>query len=305
MRTGDSPNGGQRQPRRDRLLGLVAAIALLTGLFACVPGWTPPEREGFHRTEPLSGAGEPIGARECDACHDSFEGHYVASAAHSDCESCHGSGQLHAHTARAGDIVYPDSGACASCHQVGSKTLLGWTTSQHARANVLCSDCHDTHNREPRHVRTRMKVQGVTLRHAGGVTRMCVSCHPEVAAQFDLPSHHPMREGMIDCTACHSAHEDRRRTLGAATQVCGSCHQEVLGPWIYEHPPASEDCGYCHAPHGASADFLLEPSEPGACISCHPLPLSGAVHDPYAFRTRCTDCHNAVHGSYTDPHLRR
>ena len=79
----------------------------------------------------------------------------------------------------------------------------------------------------------------------------------------------------------------------------------VLKPWIYEHPPVNEDCSYCHAAHGASADFLLETSQPATCISCHTLPIAGAVHQPFAFTTACTDCHNAVHGSYTDPHLRR
>jgi predicted CXXCH cytochrome family protein len=67
----------------------------------------------------------------------------------------------------------------------------------------------------------------------------------------------------------------------------------------------SEDCGYCHVPHGASADFLLEAPQPASCISCHTLPIQGAVHQPYAFTTACTNCHNAVHGSYSDPHLRQ
>ncbi len=74
---------------------------------------------------------------------------------------------------------------------------------------------------------------------------------------------------------------------------------------MYEHAPVGEDCGHCHAPHGASDDFLLELPQPASCISCHTIPISGAIHDPWAFTTRCTDCHNAVHGSYTDPSLRR
>ena len=87
--------------------------------------------------------------------------------------------------------------------------------------------------------------------------------------------------------------------------MCTTCHQEIAGPWIYEHAPVSEDCGHCHTPHGASADFLLEVPQPAGCINCHSLPISGAVHEPWAFTTRCTDCHSAVHGSYTDPVLRR
>lgn len=282
----------------------VAVATLLVGLLlACVARWTP-ELTGHRRTEPVAGAGARIGAHACYDCHDSYEGHFVASEYHSDCESCHGPAQLHAHTARASDIRHPGNGDCASCHQTGRETLLGWTRSAHARSGVLCSDCHDTHNRSLLHVR-EVDAVGAMLEYAGSTTRMCSSCHPEVVSQLELPSHHPIFEGMLGCTDCHAAHESRGATLGPRTQVCADCHQEVSGPWIYEHAPVTEDCGYCHTPHGSSVDFLLEASQPAACISCHTLATSGAVHIPYAFTTGCTDCHNAVHGSDTDPHLRR
>ena len=261
---------------------------------------------GYHRTESVSGAGHPIGARACQDCHDSFDEHFAQSDAHPDCESCHGAAQLHAHTDRAADIRFPSSEDCAACHQVGGKTLLGWSTSTHARAGVICSDCHNTHNRELLYVRKATQLQATVLRHAASTTRMCASCHAEVAAQFDLPSHHPMEEGMLTCTDCHDPHENQRQTLGAKrTQMCVACHQEVAGPWIYEHPPVTEDCGYCHAPHGASADNLMETSQPAACIACHSIPIAGAVHQPWAFSSDCTSCHNAIHGSYAEPHLRR
>jgi DmsE family decaheme c-type cytochrome len=304
MNPGESTEA-EKRPHRELYPRLAVALVLLGGLFACVSQWSPPDPTGRHHTSPVAGAGAPIGARHCFDCHDSFAGHFVSGEGHADCESCHGPAELHAHTAQASDIRYPSSEDCASCHQVGSKTLLGWTTSEHSRAGVLCSDCHDTHNRELRLLREAPEIQTSVLRHAGDVTQLCASCHPEVSAQFDLPSHHPMREGMVTCTDCHSPHEDRRKTLGAQTRLCTSCHQEVAGPWIYEHAPVTEDCGHCHAPHGASADFLLEASQPAACISCHTLPIAGAVHEPYAFTTRCTNCHNSIHGSFTDPHLRR
>ncbi len=147
---------------------------------------------------------------------------------------------------------------------------------------------------------------GATLPRADDTTRLCTTCHEEIAAQFNLPSHHPVAEGMLDCTDCHSPHQTgEEERFASRSDLCAQCHQEVVGPWIYEHTPVAEDCSYCHTPHGASADDLLEPSQPAACISCHTLPTSGAVHDPFAFTTRCSDCHGAVHGSLTDPHLRR
>ncbi len=286
-------------------LRLIVAIVPLGATIACGSGWTLPEATGYRRTEPVQNAGAAIGAAACADCHASYEGHFVTSDYHADCETCHGPGERHAYTARARDIAQPGNKRCEACHQIGSKTLLGWPTSRHARAGVLCSDCHNTHNRELWHVRRVGKLEAGMLPFASGTTRVCASCHPGVVAQLNLPSHHPVREGMLECTDCHGAHEDRATSLGPDTRVCTTCHQEVAGPWIYEHAPVGEDCGYCHTPHGATADFLLGVPQPAGCISCHTIPISGAVHDPWAFTTRCTDCHNAIHGSYTDPILRR
>lgn len=293
------------QPRRLHRPGRLAATVMVAGLLACVSPWSLPQPVGHQRTASISGAGSEIGAERCGDCHGSYGEHFVSSDSHPDCESCHGPGQLHAHTARMGDIRYPSSEDCASCHQIGATTLLGWTTSPHARANVICSDCHNTHNRKLWNLRETDELQTTMLRRADTTTRMCVSCHAEVRAQFDLPSHHPIGEGMLGCSDCHDPHESRRQALGARPRMCTECHQEVAGPWIYEHPPVNENCGHCHAPHGTSADFLLKTSQPAACISCHTLATAGAVHQPYAFTTDCTDCHNAVHGSYSDPYLRK
>jgi DmsE family decaheme c-type cytochrome len=133
---------------------------------------------------------------------------------------------------------------------------------------------------------------------------MCAGCHTDVAASLNLPSHHPIQEGMMGCTDCHKPHENRRVTLGARTEQCVNCHEDHAGPWVFEHGPVAEDCSYCHAPHGTSAYNLLETTEPGVCISCHTLAETGAVHTPWALVTRCTDCHGAIHGSYADPILR-
>ena len=298
MKAGQEFDARPRWRRPLVAAGLVLAVA-------CATAWQTPREGRNHRTEPVAGAGASIGAEECTDCHASFEGHFAAGERHADCESCHGPAQLHAHTARAGDIAFPGNDDCATCHETGSKTLLGWSTSTHARTGVLCSDCHDTHNREPWHLRDAGQNARTTLPRATASTRLCASCHPEVEAQLALPSHHPVGEGMLDCTDCHGAHEDRAASRSRQTDVCTECHQEVAGPWIHEHAPVNEDCGYCHTPHGASADFLLQVNQPGTCISCHSVATAGAIHDPYAFTTRCTDCHAAIHGSYTDPVLRR
>lgn len=278
-------------------------LLLSLGLLACVT-WAPPARY-YQRTAAVEDAGERMGADECLACHKSVQGHPAAPEYHRDCEACHGPGEAHWSSEKASDIRYPSNADCAACHATGRRTLMNWSTSQHARNGVLCSDCHNPHNREPRHLRTAPSAEKAVLGHARGSTETCAGCHPGVVAKLNLPSHHPVAEGMLSCTDCHSPHGDDRKTLGARTAMCTGCHQDHAGPWVYEHAPVTEDCAYCHTPHGSSADYLLEMNQPGACITCHSVAESGAVHSPWAFLTRCTDCHSAVHGSYSDPHLRR
>ena len=245
---------------------------------ACMSTLAPGDLQRTHRSAPVEGAVQKVGAEECLACHEEVAGHAPAPSYHADCEAC---------------------------HDTGHRTLLEWTRSEHQRSGVFCTDCHSAHEREPWNLRRPGAVARAISPHAGDVTRLCSSCHPEVAASFALPSHHPLREGMLGCTDCHAPHGERIPALGAATALCAGCHQDYAGPWIYEHAPVTEDCGYCHAPHGASSRALLATNEPGVCISCHTVAESGAVHDPLAFATRCSDCHSAVHGSYADPHLRR
>ena len=131
--------------------------------------------------------------------------------------------------------------------------------------------------------------------------------------------------------SCHDPHEDQRVAHGARNQVCASCHQDYMGPWIYEHPPVTEDCGICHSPHGAVTQNLLGTMQPVICLSCHTLNdtfhhdmmatgISGNTtisqnfptapgekikpNEAATFLRRCTDCHGAVHGSYSDAQLR-
>jgi DmsE family decaheme c-type cytochrome len=283
---------------------------------ACVASWTPPpETARYHRTAAIPGA-EIVGAEECTVCHDEVHGRALAPDYHADCEACHGPGGEHADSEEITDIRFPAASDCLACHETGRSGHLSWSTSEHARAGVLCSDCHATHNREPYHVR---QSHSVGFRQATPSTSMCISCHPGVASQLSLPSHHPVREGMMDCVSCHEPHGDRRTRLGVPTELCASCHQDHAGPWIFEHPPVAEDCGYCHNPHGSAAYDLLETNQPSICISCHSTPDTAhletseglGIGDPItdavaaAFYTRCTDCHGAIHGSYQDPHLRR
>jgi DmsE family decaheme c-type cytochrome len=299
-----------RKPRRGSGWGFwLAAVAVAAFSAACVTKWIPPEPRAYHRTVAAAevAEAEEVGYDECEACHDDVKGLAPTPDYHQECEACHGPGELHADSEEVNEIRFPADADCLACHETGRSTHLAWNTSEHQRAGLLCTDCHDPHNREPQHVRIASAVQGAILMHARGTTQLCASCHPAVASQLNLPSHHPIREGMVGCTDCHNPHESRRVALGARTALCTNCHQDHAGPWIFEHPPVTEDCTICHSTHGANSDNLLTTNQPGSCISCHTVTL-GHANSSAATRqhfTRCTDCHGAVHGSYADPHLRR
>jgi len=302
----DRDSGGDELEDRQRLgVRYWLLLSFVTVLFACVTTWTPPVPQNYHRTSPVKGATELAGADECEVCHEDVEGHALGPTYHADCETCHGPGLLHSETEETADIRFPGNADCEACHQTGKARQAGWSVSEHARSGVICSDCHQLHSREPLYLRTAAPVTKTVLNHAGTSTRLCVSCHAEVASRLNLPSHHPVREGMLDCVDCHRPHDGRQTTLGTRTSQCTSCHEDHAGPWIFEHAPVTEDCSYCHEPHGTSAYNLQQTNQPGLCISCHSVATSGATHDPSAWVTRCTDCHGAIHGSYADPHLRR
>lgn len=309
----------------DRRRAVLAVIVALGAAAACATlEWQP---MGPRRTALVPDA-EPVGAEECGVCHEDVQGHEKIAAYHGDCESCHGGGSLHADSEATGEIRFPANEDCLACHLPGYDTQLQWGTGEHSRAGLLCSDCHNPHRRSA----SNLRPPGPTaLRDLDRVSGLCIGCHRDVEAAQTLPSHHPVGAGGMSCVSCHDPHEDRRTSMGAADQRCSTCHQDVVGPWIFEHPPVVENCGFCHDPHGAPTSNLLSTIQPALCLSCHSLndlwhhgtagtgiagnttitqnrpTAPGEVITPAEsrpFLRRCTDCHGAIHGSYTDEHLR-
>ena len=316
--------------RRYAVIGGVGCVALV----ACALAWTPIAP----RHVALVKDAEPIGASECAGCHEKVQDHARIASYHADCEACHGGGSIHAESQEPEDIRFPSTGDCLACHERGRETHLEWGTGEHARAGLLCSDCHNAH--EPSR-RTLRRTRGTALAprsaappgvfQGDAATRLCIECHEDVAARFQFPSHHPVAEGMLACTSCHDPHGDARVRAGDANERCVGCHQAQAGPWIFEHEPVAEDCTECHDPHGAPSAALLTAPQPVVCLGCHTLAdlwhhntagtgirgNTGATEDfppagsgqavkPLEARTflrGCTNCHGAIHGSYTDEAL--
>ena len=101
---------------------------------------------------------------------------------------------------------------------------------------------------------------------------VCFDCHQQQRTQAMKPYAHPVRQGKMACTSCHSPHGDTTERLLAhsdTNSTCYDCHAEKRGPLLFEHAPVAEDCSICHAPHGSNHPGLLKARAPLLCQQCH------------------------------------
>lgn len=183
---------------------------------------------------------------------------------------------------------------CLKCHTANATfNLHNWNTGAHALNNVSCSDCHPIH-------------QGASLiQHPESINKTCIKCHQGVAAEFSLPSHHPIKENKIYCTDCHEQHgtsNDKLLRGMTVKETCARCHTEKAGPFLYEHGDVTEDCMNCHANHGSVNNNLLKVAQPFLCRQCHAghsVTTATTVGSRIERNTRCTDCHSQIHGTDT------
>jgi DmsE family decaheme c-type cytochrome len=142
---------------------------------------------------------------------------------------------------------------------------------------------------------------------------LCFTCHGNIQAEFALPVHHRVPEGLIKCSDCHNPHGSINRASLNAThwETCVKCHVEKRGPYVYEHPAVRvEGCVVCHNPHGSTNHFMLVRREGRMlCLQCHTgfHGQDGVPHSRLGFQAsgECTRCHVAIHGSSFDPDLLR
>jgi DmsE family decaheme c-type cytochrome len=272
------------------------------------------------------------GDEKCMTCHSAVEANEVlpigltrhavkADGRTPSCTNCHGPSDRHMGSGGKDepDRVFkgaaksaPDeiNGACLDCHQGGNRTL--WHGSRHQTDGLACTNCHSVHARDK--VLTK-----ATQPEA------CFACHKTERAQASRVSHHPILEGKVVCSDCHNPHGSQgpKLLLKATTnETCWTCHAEKRGPFLWEHPSASDDCMNCHTPHGSTNQPLLRARAPWLCQECHgdgaPHPGTGGVSGnnqlgvvnpvtgarvtqnappaQLAFRG-CVNCHQQIHGS--------
>ena len=267
----------------------------------------------------LRGTSYALGAIEpgvCYRCHDdkhqleTIAGpHQIGGKNGFACTTCHDShGRL---------LDSSRTDLCMQCHQ-GMPTSA-WHSSSHAMAGVACVDCHNPHPDS-----TPQRFVNISHTQVDRPNRMpmsvndpeaCYKCHTDIYAKNAMPSHHPIKEGKMQCGDCHDAHGQAEGNLKdvSVNMVCWKCHAEKQGPFVYEHPPVTENCDICHDPHGTVANQLLKQPATFLCLRCHtghriatPPHGYGGSNFPdlgttpalqKAFFTDCTQCHQQIHGS--------
>ncbi len=281
-------------------------------------------------------ASDFVGTETCLECHDGMAetfSHTVHGTLRpyqypglaEGCESCHGAGAKHAESEDPADIFNPTAemgndgvANCLVCHKTGH--AIDWETSTHAESDVACLSCHTLHQSGIRRALLAEKTE----------EDVCFTCHMDIKSKFQMPSHHPLKEGFMTCTSCHEVHGGQFQNIatGESTRdACLTCHTEHAGPYIFEHSPVEEDCAICHDVHGSVANNLLKQNEPFICLQCHQPHfhsiLAGATgdystppgvsatdpnydgltgHSEYdsmkrVMLTKCTQCHQSIHGT--------
>ncbi|MBI4683169.1 MAG: DmsE family decaheme c-type cytochrome [Nitrospirae bacterium] len=272
-----------------------------------------------------------IGTNRClSACHShdrirrNFEastmGAQMSAQSHMplvNCESCHGPGSL-AVEGITRELVADDdqegketackydtfidlknlpsqakSLMCLKCHSANAGfNLHNWNAGAHATGDVSCFDCHDVH------------AGSCLITQLKDTRDMCLKCHQKQAAEFSLPSRHPVMEKKIFCTDCHNPHGTAGEGLlreDTLKETCTRCHGEKEGPYAFEHADITDDCTACHNNHGSVNNNLLKVREPFLCLQCHrghnTSSSASTMVSKGAYYTRCTDCHSQIHGS--------
>jgi DmsE family decaheme c-type cytochrome len=280
-----------------------------------------------------------VGSDVCKTCHADVwanfykNPHYKtismgkAAPERTGCEGCHGPAKAHVE-ARGGKTSIPHAFSlmqpketvedCLTCHRADmSKANI--QRSEHTLNGVACTSCHSIHHSTtPKFLLAKKQ------------NETCYGCHANVRAQFEMPSHHRVNEGFMQCTDCHNPHGSFATTSSNGLHPsmmerafdtdppCLKCHVDKRGPFVYEHPSVRvEGCQACHAPHGSTnAKLLTRPVVFTICLECHNGGGTGTRNAGVDVQTanhnllnpkfqKCTTCHVKIHGSNADQFFMR
>ena len=225
---------------------------------------------------------------------------------------------------------YVGTEKCGECHE---EIVRDFRTATHSRLkapgpnaqNMGCESCHG-----PGSLHSQSGGASHTIVNPGKSPQACFACHLEVRAQFQLPHHHPVLEGRMNCSDCHNPHKGNAIKSGGTNMAqavrgggvaflgqndtCFQCHSAQRGPWVYEHEALRQGCVVCHSPHGSVNQRLLNERNATLCLKCHlqeqtqpgKILIGDIDHSSFLQQGTCwsAGCHEEPHGSNVTPLLR-
>jgi DmsE family decaheme c-type cytochrome len=261
-----------------------------------------------------------VGAETCKTCHeDVYDGwektpHWKTTLdtkggpSHQGCEGCHGPGSEHIANPvdKSKIFIFPNASTkeindrCLTCHAGGTQHMNA-INSVHSKNDVSCISCHSPHHAK--------EAEFLLIKSQ---PELCYSCHLQKKAEFDMPFHHRVNEGLVQCSDCHNVHGTVKpkqvRTSSTQDAICFKCHTDKQGPFVYEHAPVKVDgCQSCHVTHGGPNPHMLKLSNVNLlCLQCHTTssfssaPGAPSFHNQASFFQSCILCHSQIHGSNFD-----
>ncbi len=251
---------GKLQPKKLVTHRFAMKLFLVASLFLVVPfatgqaGQQATDKSAPPATVPVASAASPevskyVGAETCKTCHEEIYNSWEKTPhwkttldtkggpSHQGCEGCHGPGADH--VAGGGDkskiFVFENASTkdinarCMNCHEGGTQHMNA-VNSIHTQNNVSCISCHSPHHAQTKEF-LLVKAQ----------PELCYSCHLQQKSQFQMPFHHRVNEGLVQCSDCHNPHgtvgPKQVRTSATQDAVCFTCHADKQGPFVFEHEP--------------------------------------------------------------------
>jgi predicted CXXCH cytochrome family protein len=211
---------------------------------------------------------------------------------------------------------------CAQCHE---EIVRDFKTADHAKLmakgdNAVDMGCESCHGAGSKHVESGGAIG--TILNPDKSAETCFQCHLDTKAQFSLPYAHPVLNGKMSCSDCHDPHKGSAikgggTSLSGTNDGCVECHTQQRGPFVFQHEATREGCSVCHSPHGSTNQKMLTERNSTLCLKCHfqdqagtpanELRIGSSAHNTGRMaRGTCwtAGCHEGVHGSNTDRHLR-
>lgn len=312
------------------LLATLLALSLFSGL-------APAQEPASVATAPTAAAAVPLptgaekapapsgyaGPEACKTCHEEIYNNFDRSPhwkttldkrggpSKQGCEACHGPAAGHVDDPGDATKIFSFKTAsakeinqhCLECHSSG-KDHMNFSRTAHSENGLSCLNCHSSH-----HATTSQFLL------TKAQPELCYTCHQKIKPQFNMPFHHRVEEGLVQCSDCHNPHGGfigkNLRSAAARDSVCYTCHADKQGPFVFEHQPIkTEGCLTCHGPHGSPNPRMIKTSNLNIlCLKCHTAStFSGAsgtpdFHNQAAQYQACTICHAAIHGSNFDRHF--